>query len=97
MTKTAHTPGPWSVSVKGRYVGITHVPTRNNPLGGLVCKMHSGRPEIHADARLIAAAPGLLDALEAAVEWNGYDDYGIRSVWLKQALSAIAKAKGGAE
>ena len=62
------TPGPWAVSVKGRYVGITHPPTKNNPLGGLVCKMHSGRPELHAEARFIAAARGLVPAMRDRIE-----------------------------
>lgn len=53
----------------------------------------------HPDARLIAAAPDLLDALEYAVEkygrdggpWNVPSDPG---GWLDRARAAIAKAKG---
>lgn len=49
-----------------------------------------------ADARLIAAAPDLLEALEDALEymtdhWDEYDDCGK----VAKARAAIAKARGG--
>jgi hypothetical protein len=63
--------------------------------------MHSGKRSIHADARLIAAAPDLLEALEDAVavmarnitpKPDVHDDH----PWSKlvKARAAIAKAKG---
>ena len=47
-------------------------------------------PEMHANARLIAAAPDLLAALEAVLE---YEDDRINGPW-PQAVAAIAKARG---
>ena len=69
MDKT-HTPGPWKVSrrfdikqdvgpnVGGRYIGTT---SANSPFSSTV-------EEDEANARLIAAAPELLEALEAVVD-----------------------------
>jgi hypothetical protein len=87
-----HTKGPWEYEA-GEPVSCVYTKVD----GKCTDIAYLSLPNHAANARLIAAAPDLLEALEAAVEWNGYDDYGIRSVWLKQALSAIAKAKGGAE
>jgi len=47
-----------------------------------------------ANAHLISAAPDLLDALEEAANWDGYDEAGEPAVWLEKAMAAIAKAKG---
>lgn len=84
-----HTPGPW---------GLVEERTENHDREfyvtgtdhGLVAEAY----EV-ADARLIAAAPDLLAALEAA--WPGLSGQSyerpISEVW-EQARSAIAKAKG---
>ena len=96
----AHTPGPWRFyaaeeapngkpGVYSRYYSDEDV---------AVCGNHSKAwPLIEADARLIAAAPDLLEALKAAL-WNGcpvccrprdggHDDG-------CQVVAAIAKAEG---
>lgn len=52
---TKHTPGPWTVTVNGI----------NSPDGHIVFFDVSGGPH-EADARLIAAAPALLEALKMA-------------------------------
>lgn len=50
------------------------------------------RAEAEANARLIAAAPGLLASLQAAVENPGEDAY-----WISRAREFIAKATGAPE
>ena len=87
-----HTPGPWEP---------TNSDDLDDPPGNVVCTLGDGwyvsseheptRDSNEADARLIAAAPEMLDALEAAAhvlplgeEYNA-------------VVEAIAKAKGEAE
>jgi hypothetical protein len=58
-----HTPGPWTA--------MSHMPTNVLTLGGLRvarCDFDGDfdHPEAHANARLIAAAPGMLSALREA-------------------------------
>lgn len=45
------------------------------------------------NARLIAAAPELLKALELVLDVDGYS-YGVRAKAVEQARAAIAKARG---
>jgi len=78
-----HTPGPW------REAG-----------GDAILAGHDhdlvviGSIKNRADVLLTAAAPDLLDALEEAANWDGYDEAGEPAVWLERAVAAIAKAKG---
>lgn len=70
---TQHTPGPWSRFDLGKWQGVEIGET---PTGEQPCIVHwSGfdacglsQPEYAANARLIAAAPELLDALEKAAK-----------------------------
>lgn len=87
-----HTPGPWTdVSVDGSYWGVY------SSSGDVVAQAQQIRPmkddptqiERHANARLIAAAPELLEALEAA-----YYNEGGYQAWKEQARAAIRKATG---
>lgn len=62
--KSQHTPGPWQLSA--RYSGQTSdewyvASLTESPIFTIVC----GRPEARANAKLIAAAPVLLAALQA--------------------------------
>lgn len=83
-----HTPGPWvAFFVDGRASVIM-------PAGrpGDICLFRDGAAE--ADARLIAAAPELLEACKAIL--NVYfptDTCGAREHW-KRVEDAIAKAEG---
>ena len=84
-----HTPGPWHIEVthvtEGAYT-ISHGANRQGDgpecdVGKFYC---SG-----ANARLIAAAPDLLEALQKAVRFGGlFPDL------KEEAEAAIAKAKG---
>lgn len=104
----SHTPGPWT------WTGSEFAASRGNVLelgddGGCSDPECCGGPSYHIevsedDARLIAAAPELLEALEAllvmmdreqprkldtALSWRANDEYA-RAL----AASAIAKAEG---
>ena len=107
-----HTPGPWIVrdngegwvcpiidspSVGGGYYASIATATQRDPHpregGGI------STTTARANARLIAAAPDLLAALEKAVEhygkpggpWSVPSEPG---TWIADACAAIAKAKG---
>jgi len=85
-TQATHTPGPWLVWPASNGVKIT------DSLGRHVAVIPMATPQWQADARLIAAAPELLAALE---KFAWYDEAGMsepRSLY-DEARSAIAKAK----
>lgn len=90
MENASHTPGPWHVH--GGEIG----PSPDETIA-VVCALsgNDGDMEEEANARLIAAAPDLLAALEAVVTTGGWDnlDTGGRGTH-GAALAAIAKAKG---
>ena len=83
MSETKHTPGPWRLD------------TWN---GWLLCAEEVGivkfdmNRTLLADAKLIAAAPELLAALEVAVEY--FERHEICCVAHDDAKAAIKKAKG---
>jgi len=100
---TTHTPGPWEVAQRttpGQFVTETHIIGPHNDHVALV-----GPCEIDANARLIAAAPDLLDEARKQVTWlrhlrteavgslRGSLIDGIDQS-IKYLSAAIAKAKG---
>jgi hypothetical protein len=98
MTQTAHTPGPWRVFDAFTDLEIvTDRPTANETESIVQFK---GQPNANANARLMAAAPELFDALEDF--FNIMHDYqsSVRKGYVTHAMdmarAAIAKAKGGA-
>jgi len=90
---SGHTPGPWVVERADDAYCIASV-------GNLVVMPSSGKVKhdnTEADARLISAAPDLLEALEMIVaEADSYTARTGKPVynWLDQARAAIAKARG---
>jgi hypothetical protein len=99
---TAHTPGPWTVSP----AGTTHsarVCAEYGPHGD-ICTLSEqdtqcdGGRDIGvelANARLIAAAPELLDALESITDQlDRVGDHRKDRPFIDAARAAIAKAKG---
>lgn len=110
---TPHTPGPWTNH--GEAVWSTHESVsgtvtkgaRTNHVCAVSTRLKMPDAERRANARLIAAAPQLLDAITAMLEYitdpkirewldrSGYksDEYGSAVV---MARAAIAKAKGAA-
>ena len=100
-----HTPGPWKVSHETDISGIENDPA--NGCVGAVDVAHvylrtvPGRTE--ANARLIAAAPELLEALSAFLRAPSVGSNGpgsstivVQDFNLRAARAAIAKATGGA-
>lgn len=101
-----HTPGPWHVHVgEDETASTVYVYADPDPAPDqsgedrYICQMMEDSSGI-VDAHLIAAAPKLLEALEAvlevAEESTDYTDDGL--YWVTQAIikarTAIAKAKG---
>ena len=109
MSEAKHTPGPWTVLPEE--LDRDYIRIRGTVLGGrykIANVLHpSGRnlskelqkreaEETRANARLIAAAPKLLEACEALLD--GLDDYWITTAEgeaaVEAAKEAIAEAKG---
>lgn len=109
-TAVSHTPGPWSVmaeEVLGAYGIATVVPATGS---GVVCRVPGNDKtpdERDANARLIAAAPELLEALKQikddyeelarnhAGAWHD-DEVLLHQKINEAARAAIAKATGAA-
>ena len=87
-----HTPGPWTISQGD--LGILRLTARPSEMGRTL-HLASFAEATDADARLIAAAPDLLAALEN-IAWPEavFSDWFMEAQ--KQARAAIAKAKGEA-
>ena len=86
------TPGPWHVS-KGRrvvWVKAGHQNVAGVYMGSYPARY--GETDL-ANARLIAAAPELLDALDRLLNWPRVFD-GLRAEDVAFARAAIAKATG---
>lgn len=64
--KPKHTPGPWSIDQNDKYI---HIIDRNSGIGPCMIPLNGGemREEDVANARLIASAPELLEALDKLV------------------------------
>ena len=103
-----HTPGPWRARRNSHFWEVC--PERGGDEGipfsvADVCSSEPGDPDgglQEANARLIAAAPELLEALEDAMRSARHDfapgpegEAKFREAYAEQ-VAAIAKAKGGA-
>lgn len=89
MSKTKHTPGPWKTS----YTNLSVVIAENGAVVARASKLN-GLVNLQANARLIAAAPELLEALQTVVA-NAPDPYcAITRAVDAQCRAAIAKATG---
>ena len=81
-----YTPGPWRYEEFGPNVIIK---ATKNPMLSVVHSLYQeSREQTEANARLIAAAPELLEALEIALDCAG------DAWWAEKAEAAIEKAKG---
>lgn len=84
-----YTPGPWRVGDAGVTV---FGPPNGNPAPKRIADM-AKTPEYKANARLIAAAPELLEALEALLA-DKYLADPINADRMAQARAALANARG---
>lgn len=89
---TKHTPGLWALSRTPTYwkVGDPRIKSRKGTR--LIAAVSHANPNAEADAKLIAAAPDLLAALQAVLN-SCLDSQGLADAY-KQARAAIAKAEG---
>ena len=90
-----HTPGPWEstgAEVWGTHAMRFNLTTGGTPMIATVCKHEDAERAFpyEANARLIAAAPELLAALQSVLA-NSLDSQGLADAH-KQARAAIAKA-----
>lgn len=93
-----HTPGPWVVSDDGDITLIIHAPKDEVDIARMSndCEMFS---EIRANAHLIAAAPAMYEALQAAYkllrEWtpSGEDNQGEVEGLIENALAQAEGSK----
>lgn len=95
MTKQSHTPGPWLFDQAGeRLISLGEM---GGETGGntIICRYFS--PDKKGDARLIAAAPDLLEALTLlsrmckGLDWCDTEESARRNQLVD---AAIAKARG---
>lgn len=90
--KIEHTPGPWRVGPYYKHEVVSD--------HGVICCAHLDTGETRANAKLIAAAPDLLEALEAFIEWDNYhgkiysENNPSIGKLLAQARTAVRTAKG---
>lgn len=91
-----HTKGPWHIGPETVLRPTMTIYSRPFGLGD-ICEVYPKGEEGKANARLISAAPELLEALEEVVaEATAYEArHGeMRRPWVRKARAAIAKAKG---
>lgn len=99
--ETKHTPGPWLAEVSA--AKVAWIQGSNGEWAALACGETDASAA--ANARLIAAAPDMLEALTALVERDARVDggtlllpignHGTAVAVLNRARAAIAKATGG--
>lgn len=96
---TKHTPGPWEIEPSDDGQSHWIVPAASNGCGWVGDRYMrvSGPIDIH-DARLIAAAPDLLAALQDCFQWFENDSPldAPCGPEMRKAREAIAKATGSA-
>lgn len=102
--QTKHTPGPWRYTPSSE--GGTRMCTVETGRTTFQCSIHQADGGADADARLIAAAPDCLAALDEIAQLahnGGFPDMSadeLRKLLFScgnRAMIAIAKATGGAE
>ena len=104
MSTANHTPGPWQLLAEE--VDKPYIRVRGTRLGGRYKVANVVTPtfedvhpreaeETRANARLIAAAPEMLEMLEAVYDWQHGHGSGVTCTET-DLRKLIAKAKGGA-
>ena len=89
---TKHTPGKWNIVESNKIDEEAHIQTDLKSICRMWIQMDS---QDMANARLIAAAPELLEALKALVaDLKPYMGQGRMDDKIRNAIAAIAKAMG---
>lgn len=86
-----HTPGPWSINYDCEYAKHGQLSIETNDF--FIALVDAGVIAQQANARLIAAAPELLQALQGMVDYYGTASANIEA--LEAARAALAKAEIG--
>ena len=92
-----HTPGPWHIDWNGgmapRIIGV-YAPGLTRGIADVLFHNGSDDPQVHDNARLIAAAPEMLAALENIAEWvGGMCSCRADDEYHNRLFAVIAKAK----
>ena len=93
-----HTPGPWIIVENVGEIAIDSPIESNNgdeSIEVCVVSHQDDDPRIAANARLIAAAPDLLDELKSALRIFERDQVKASPAQYARIRAAIAKAEGG--
>lgn len=89
-----YTPGPWTHIGQGDITGVETNGTNHGPVDVCCVYLRTVPGRTEANARLIAAAPDLLEALQRSLSWlSSYRGGGAMGCY-DQARAAIAKALG---
>ena len=92
-TNAKHTPGKWTTKIRQPGTMLTV----ENETGEYVCSLLGGDEHKQENARLIAAAPAMLEALRAvAALANGQGRANLMEI-AGQAQQIISQAEGGAQ
>jgi len=92
-----HTPAPWKFYTSPQPNGCPIVGTYNGLMVAMLAHSINEKDQKEtaiANARLIAAAPELLEALEMAIQIGDQCSRGFLAEFHAKAKAAIAKAKG---
>lgn len=88
-----HTPGPWA---EDKFALSVEIRSLGNPLIAVVQSRHCESPEeMAANAKLIAAAPMLLDALKHIMKMQTFGYIVLGEEATTKARAAIAAAQEG--
>ena len=90
-----HTPGPWTQGTSENGVECVWLDGHTESVRGMGDDGTWIDCNTEANARLIAAAPELLESLKSAIARQAYRP-GEGPDWWEQGRAAIAKATGGA-
>ena len=101
MSTHKHTPGPWTAT-QAFFFGhdSLQITGTNGDTSPFLCRLTDDTPDYEANARLIAAAPDLLNLMTAATrldELTGANLEVYSRTFAALARAAISKATGGVE
>ena len=95
MEKQQHTPGPWVQPMQANGANVRHPHIISDGGEIAITTWQGSEQKTNANARLIASAPDLLEALEEIVSAADGDGWSQIDADLRKARAAIAKATGG--